>query len=66
MSDDDERPDREKFGHDPVEHARVSAGMSVADLAEEYGKAGIGAADLHEAIKVTGEIFGGEIGRAHV
>ena len=57
MSDDDQAPDREEFDHDPVEHARVSAGMSVADLAEEYGKAGIGAADLHEAIEVTGEIF---------
>ena len=57
MSDDDERPDREEFGHDPVEHASVSAGMSVADLADAYGSAGIGAADLHEAIDVTGEIF---------
>jgi deoxyhypusine synthase len=61
MSDDDhERPDREEFGYDPVEHARVSAGMSVADLADAYGRAGIGAADLHEAIDVTGEIFDGD------
>ncbi|WP_336133979.1 deoxyhypusine synthase [Natronomonas amylolytica] len=58
MSDDDyEEPDREEFHHDPVEHASVSAGMSVADLAEQYGKAGIGAADLSEAIDVTGEMF---------
>ncbi|QLD90966.1 deoxyhypusine synthase [Natronomonas salina] len=61
MSDEDEHehhpPEREEFGHDPVEHAEVSAGMSVADLAEQYGRAGIGAADLSEAIDVTGEIF---------
>jgi deoxyhypusine synthase len=63
MSDDAHdhpEPDREEFHHDPVEHASVSAGMSVADLAEEYGKAGIGAADLNEAIDVTGEMFDSE------
>ena len=61
MSDEDEHehhpPEREAFDHDPVGHAEVSAGMSVADLAEQYGRAGIGAADLAEAIDVTGEIF---------
>ncbi len=58
MSDEDaDGLDRAEFGHDPVEHARVSAGMTVAELADEYGRAGIGAADLHEAIDVTGEIF---------
>jgi deoxyhypusine synthase len=63
MSDDDHddpEPDREEFHHDPVEHASVSAGMSVADLVGEYGKAGIGAADLSEAIDVTGEMFADE------
>jgi len=63
MSDDSEAyepPEREEFDHDPVEHARVTAGMSVADLADEYGKAGIGAANLGEAIDVTGEIFASE------
>jgi deoxyhypusine synthase len=63
MSDDEHdhpEPDREEFHHDPVEHASVSAGMSVADLAEQYGKAGIGAADLSEAIDVTGEMFASE------
>ena len=58
--DDDDAPGREEFGHDPVEHASVSAGMTVAELAAEYGKAGIGAADLHEAVAVTGEILDGE------
>ncbi|MFQ3319112.1 MAG: deoxyhypusine synthase [Natronomonas sp.] len=64
MSDDHEdehaSPEREAFNHDPVEHATVSAGMSVADLADEYGNAGIGAADIAEAIDVTGEAFSRE------
>jgi deoxyhypusine synthase len=64
MSDDEdhghEPPEREEFRHDPVAHAEVSAGMSVAELADQYGKAGIGAADLSEAIDVTGEVFAGE------
>ena len=51
-------PDREEFAHDPVEHARVSAGMSVADLVEQYGRAGIGAADLREAVEVYAEMLG--------
>jgi deoxyhypusine synthase len=59
MSEED-APDRAEFGHDPVEHAEVAAGMTVAELADEYGKAGIGAADLHEAIELTGEIFARE------
>jgi deoxyhypusine synthase len=53
-----EHPEREEFHEDPVEHTRVSAGMSVADLAGEYGKAGIGAADLSEAIDVYAEMLG--------
>jgi deoxyhypusine synthase len=56
MSEED-APDRAEFGHDPVEHAEVSAAMTVDELADEYGNAGIGAADLHEAIEVTGEVF---------
>ena len=66
MSDDggpeeekrDHAPDREEFDHDPVGHARVEAGMSVADLVEQYGRAGIGAADLHEAVEVYAEMLG--------
>ena len=51
-------PHREEFAHDPVEHARVGAGMSVADLIEQYGRAGIGAADLDEAVEVYAEMLG--------
>ena len=51
-------PDREEFDHDPVVHARVEAGMSVAALVEQYGRAGIGAAELHEAVEVYAEMLG--------
>ncbi len=64
MSEDEpeahEPPEREAFDHDPVSHARVSAGMSVAELTREYGNAGIGAANLSKAIEITGEIFDSE------
>ncbi|ADJ14598.1 deoxyhypusine synthase [Halalkalicoccus jeotgali] len=56
----DETPPREEFAHDPIEHARVRAGMSVGELAAEYGNAGIGAADLHRAIGITEQMFGEE------
>ena len=58
MTDEDGHPEREAFDHDPMGHARISAGMSVAELAAEYGNAGIGAADISEAIDVTAEAFG--------
>jgi len=45
-------PEREEFAHDPVDHVEVRAGMSVAELVEQYGRAGIGAADLDEAVEV--------------
>ena len=50
-------PDRETFGHDPIGHAEARAGMTVGDLADEYGEAGIGAADLHEAVDVFAEML---------
>jgi deoxyhypusine synthase len=53
--------DREEFRHDPVGHASVDAGMSVADLVEQYGRAGIGAADLAEAVDVTGTMFDDDV-----
>ena len=56
--EDGHGPDREEFSHDPVDHARVGAGMSVADLIEQYGRAGIGAAELHEAVDVYAEMLG--------
>lgn len=63
MTDDGDNhssPQREAFHHDPIGHARIRAGMSVAELVAEYGNAGIGAADLSEAIDVTAEAFGRE------
>ncbi|MFB6165297.1 MAG: deoxyhypusine synthase [Haloarculaceae archaeon] len=63
MSDDDhehEPPERETFRHDPVGHAEARAGMTVGELAEQYGAAGVGAADLHEAVEVYAEMLGGE------
>ncbi|WP_276272660.1 deoxyhypusine synthase [Haloarcula litorea] len=44
--------DRERFRHDPIGHAEARAGMTVGELAESYGEAGIGASDLHEAVDV--------------
>jgi deoxyhypusine synthase len=57
---DDERsdPQREAFSHDPVGHAEVWGGMSVGDLVEQYGKAGIGAATVAEAVDVYAEMLG--------
>jgi len=53
--------DREEFDHDPVSHADVWAGMTVGDLAEQYGRAGIGAADVHEAVEITAEMLRPEV-----
>lgn len=54
----DETPPREEFSHDPIGHASVRGGMTVGELAEEYGKAGIGANDLHRAVGITERMFG--------
>lgn len=53
-----EGPDRTEFQPDPVEHARVWSGMTVGELVEEYGKAGIGAANLHVAVDIYAEMLG--------
>ncbi|MFB6133510.1 MAG: deoxyhypusine synthase family protein, partial [Halanaeroarchaeum sp.] len=58
--DEAERPDREEFEPDPVGHTDVWAGMTVGELIDEYGKAGIGAKDLHEAVDVTAEMLGND------
>jgi deoxyhypusine synthase len=50
-------PERETFSHDPIAHAEARAGMTVGQLAEEYGQAGIGAADLHEAVDIYAEML---------
>ncbi len=58
-SDEDHAtPPRERFDSDPIGHTDVWGGMTVGDLVGEYGKAGIGAADLHSAVDVTAEMFG--------
>lgn len=49
--------DRDPFEHDPIHHAEVPHGASVGDLARAYGDAGIGAADVHDAVRITAEMF---------
>src|SRR6056297_816123 len=58
MSDHTER---ETFCHDPIGHAEARAGMTVGELAEGYGAAGIGANDLHEAVDIYAEMLGDEV-----
>ncbi|MFC6864832.1 deoxyhypusine synthase [Halomicroarcula sp. GCM10025817] len=58
MTDHD---DRETFSHDPIGHAEVRAGMTVGELAESYGEAGIGASDLHEAVDVYSEMLAEDV-----
>jgi deoxyhypusine synthase len=65
MSDDHEadgdgHSHREEFDEDPVGHAHVGSGMTVGDLLETYGEAGIGAAAVHEAGDVLAEMFGND------
>ncbi|WP_224334606.1 deoxyhypusine synthase [Haloprofundus halobius] len=50
-------PHREEFDHDPVGHTDVRSGMTVSELVDEYGKAGIGAAAVHEAVDVYAEML---------
>ncbi len=59
--DEGEETPRETFHHDPVGHAEARAGMTVGELADEYGKSGIGAADLHEAVDITAEMFDDDV-----
>ena len=58
MTEDD--GGREEFGHDPLGHATVRAGMTVGELAEAYADAGVGARSLSEAVTLTAEMFGRE------
>ncbi|WP_226039605.1 deoxyhypusine synthase [Natrinema sp. DC36] len=60
-ANDHHDPDRETFSHDPIGHAEVRAGMTVGELADEYGNAGVGAADLHEAVDVTEAMFDDDV-----
>ncbi|MFB6121828.1 MAG: deoxyhypusine synthase [Haloferacaceae archaeon] len=56
----DETP-REEFSSDPLGHTDVWAGMSVGELVAEYGKAGIGAADLSHAADVYTEMLDDDV-----
>ncbi|QWC18565.1 deoxyhypusine synthase [Halorubrum sp. 2020YC2] len=53
----DHDPHREEFGEDPVGHTRATAGMTVSELVDGYGDAGIGAASVNEAGDVLAEMF---------
>jgi len=57
----DHHEDRETFCHDPIGHAEARAGMTVGELAEGYGNAGIGAADVHEAVDVYAEMLDDDV-----
>lgn len=61
MTDDSDVPPREEFHHDPIEHASVSAGMTVGELVAEYDKAGIGAGALAEAVDIYAEMLSGDV-----
>jgi len=53
--------ERETFDHDPIGHAEARAGMTVGELADSYGDAGIGADAVHEAVDVTAEMFADDV-----
>ena len=54
MNEDHER---ETFAHDPIDHVRVTGDMTVGELATAYGNGGIGADNLHEAVRLTACMF---------
>ncbi|WP_227374301.1 deoxyhypusine synthase [Haladaptatus halobius] len=58
---DEHRVHREEFHHDPIAHAEVRAGMTVGELADEYSSAGVGAANLHEAVDIYAEMLGDDV-----
>ena len=53
----DEDHERETFAHDPIDHVRVTGDMTVGELATAYGNGGIGADNLHEAVRLTACMF---------
>ena len=59
-ADDGDETPREEFSPNPVGHTDVWAGMTVGELVAEYGKAGVGAADLHRAADIYAEMLGGD------
>ena len=52
---------REEFRHDPIAHAEVRAGMTVGELADEYGNAGVGAANIHKAVDIYAEMLDDDV-----
>jgi len=61
MTDDHADDHRETFHHDPIGHAEVRAGMTVDELADEYGNGGFGASTLHEAVDIYSEMLDDEV-----
>ncbi len=61
MTDHDGHSEREEFAHDPIGHAAVDGDMSVAELIEQYGHAGIGATQISEAVDVYAEMLSGDV-----
>ncbi|WP_158855000.1 deoxyhypusine synthase [Halorhabdus sp. CUG00001] len=61
MTDDHAESHRETFGHDPIGHAEVRAGMTVGELAGEYGEGGVGANTLYEAVDIYSEMLGDDV-----
>ena len=57
----DGQHDRGPFSPDPIQEAIVREQMTVGELAGTYGKAGIGAADLHEAVRLTAKMFAEDV-----
>ncbi|GAA0544697.1 deoxyhypusine synthase [Halorubrum ejinorense] len=57
-AEDGHDPHREEFHEDPVGHTRAPGGMSVGELVDAYGDAGIGAAAVNEAGDVLAEMLG--------
>jgi deoxyhypusine synthase len=49
--------EQSEFSEAPIEHVTAEAGMTVGDLATEYGKAGIGAADISKAVDIYAEML---------
>ncbi|MXR51081.1 deoxyhypusine synthase [Halovenus sp. WSH3] len=59
--DSDDHPEREEFEHDPIGHADVDGAMTVDELIDQYGHAGIGAAQINEAVDIYAEMLSGDV-----
>ncbi len=60
-SNDDHHAHRDEFHHDPIAHTEVRAGMTIDELADEYGSAGFGAANIHKAVDIYAEMLGDDV-----